>query len=131
MQPRMISHYEVLEKLGEGGMGVVYKARDPRLGRLVALKLLPPRLVESVAARRRFEDEAQAIAALSHPRIATIYEVIEDGQVPALVFEYLPGGTLRERIGREPLPLEQMVGWGLQIADGLGHAHRHGVCIAT
>jgi serine/threonine protein kinase len=127
MQPRTISHYEIIEKLGEGGMGVVYKARDSRLDRLVALKLLPPHLLGSEQARRRFADEARAISALNHPGIATIYDVTEDEASPVLVLEYLSGGTLRERLAGKRLALEDIVKFTLQIADALGHAHRHGI----
>ena len=127
MPTRKISHYELLEKLGEGGMGVVYKARDTRLGRLVALKLLSPRLIESPAARHRFTDEARAISELNHPGIATIYDVTEDNGSPALVLEYLPGGTLRQHLSRAPLAIEDIVSDSLQIAEALGHAHRHGI----
>src|SRR4051794_8109813 len=103
MEGRTISHYELLDQIGEGGMGVVHKARDTRLDRLVALKLLPTRLLDSPDARRRFADEARAISSLSHPGIATIYEVTDDGGAPVLVLEYLPGGTLRDRICAKPL----------------------------
>src|SRR5579872_4135073 len=98
MQARTISHYEVLDQLGEGGMGVVYKARDTRLDRVVALKLLPPRLLDSADARRRFSDETRAISSLNHPGIATVYEVTEESGAPVLVMEYLPGGTLRTKL---------------------------------
>jgi serine/threonine protein kinase len=127
MQERRISHYEVVEKLGEGGMGVVYKARDLYLDRLVALKLLPPRLLDAPGASRRLADEARAVSALNHPGIATIYEVTEDGGSPVLVLEYLPGGALRARIRGERLTLAEIISYALQIADGLSFAHRHGV----
>jgi serine/threonine protein kinase len=123
----LVSHYEILEQIGEGGMGVVYKARDTQLDRLVALKLLPPRLLDSAQARRRFAEEARVISALNHPAIATIYEVAEDGGAPVLVLEYLPGGTLRDRIGGTPFPVTELVSYGLQVAEGLGYAHRHGI----
>src|SRR5215468_2925047 len=127
MQTGTISHYEVIEKLGEGGMGVVYKARDARLDRLVALKLLPARLVESAEARRRFTGEARAISSLNHPAIATIYEVSEDRGAPVLVLEYLPGGTLQRRLRERPLTLAEIASFGIQIAEGLGSAHRQGI----
>jgi serine/threonine protein kinase len=122
-----ISHYEVLDKLGEGGMGVVYKARDTRLDRLVALKLLPPRLLDSAEARRRFAGEARAISTLDHPNIAAIYEVTEDRGAPVLVLEYLAGGTLRNRLCEGRLPLAEILNYAVQIADCLDYAHRHGI----
>src|SRR5258708_5021503 len=97
MEHRTISHYELLDKLGEGGTGVVYQARDVLLDRLVALKCIAPHLLTSPQARRRFEDEARTLSSLNHPHIETIYDVIEDGGAPVLVMEYLPGGTLRGR----------------------------------
>jgi CheY-like chemotaxis protein len=124
---RRLSHYEILDQLGEGGMGVVYKALDTRLNRPVALKLLPPRLLDSASARRRFEDEARAISALNHPNIATLYEITEDCGAPVLVLEYLSGGTLRTRIREGRLPLAEIVSYAAQIADGLGYAHRRGI----
>jgi len=119
--------HEILEKLGEGAMGVVYKARDTRLDRVVALKLLPPRAADCAEAQGRSVDEARAIAALNHPNIATIYEIGEDGGAPALVLEYLPGGTLRARIEARALSVHEIVDWMVQAAQGLAHAHRHGV----
>ncbi|MEK7403769.1 MAG: protein kinase [Acidobacteriota bacterium] len=127
MENLVFSRYEILEKLGEGGMGVVYKARDPRLDRLVALKFLPPRLLDSAEARRRFANEARAISLLNHPNIAAIYDISEDGGAPVLVLEYLPGGTLRSRTEGRRLPLSEVIECGLQIAGGLGYAHRRGI----
>src|SRR6185436_16305710 len=91
---RTVSHYEILGKIGEGGMGVVYKARDVRLGRVVALKFLSSWLSESEHVAARFEDEARAISALNHPNIATIFELGADGEERFLALEFLPGGTL-------------------------------------
>ena len=119
--------HHILEKLGGGGMGVVYKARDTQLDRFVALKVLAAGLAESPQARLRSLDEARAIAALNHPNIATIYEIGEDRGVPVLVLEYLPGGTLRARIDARQFSLEEIVEYGVQIADGLAHAHAHGI----
>jgi len=127
LENHMHGHYEILGLLGEGGMGVVYKARDTRLGRLVALKFLSAGALESPHARDRSMAEARAIAALNHPNIATIYEIGERDGAPVLVLEYLPGGTLRSRTGEGPLSLPEIVEFGLQIADGLAHAHGHGV----
>src|SRR5206468_3693744 len=130
------SHYEILDKLGEGGMGVVYKALDTRLHRMVALKFLPREIVASPDKIARFEQEARAISALNHPHIATIHAMEEytAGSVARrfLVLEYLPGGSLRDRIkaGRaagEPFPLADAVKIGIESALGLAHAHRRGI----
>ncbi|TLY32211.1 MAG: tetratricopeptide repeat protein [Ignavibacteria bacterium] len=132
MLGQTISHYKILEKLGEGGMGVVYKAQDLRLNRLVALKFLPAGLIGSKDDIARFDQEARAISALNHPNIATIYDVDEaDGQ-KYLVLEYIPSGTLKARLkelrtsGKE-LRLSEVVDFGIQIAEGLAHAHREGI----
>ncbi len=132
MIPRVVSHYEIVEKLGEGGMGLVYRARDTRLGRSVALKFLPPHLTASEEARRRLFEEARAISALNHPNIATLYEAGEHDGALFLVLEYLPGGTVRGRLrdlasAGMRLPVEDVIGYGLQMAEGLAHAHRRGV----
>jgi eukaryotic-like serine/threonine-protein kinase len=127
-----VSHYEIIRKLGEGGMGVVYQARDTDLGRYVALKFLPPHLVSSPEKIARFRQEARAISALNHPRIATIYGMEETGGLKFLVLEYLPGGTLRERFlarrasGEMPTVI-QCLQWAIQIAEGLAHAHKRGI----
>ena len=127
-----ISHYKILEKLGEGGMGVVYKAQDLNLDRPVALKFLPPNLITSEEEAARFQQEAKAISSLNHPNVATIYELDEASGQRFLVLEYLPGGTLKSKIknlqssGGE-LSLTQVVDYGLQIAEGLAHAHRHDI----
>ena len=98
--------HEILEKIGNGGMGVVYKARDTQLDRLVAVKVLDTGLQDSPQARHRSLDEARAIAALNHPNIATIYEIGEDAGAPVLVLEYLPGGTLRARMDARRFSME-------------------------
>ncbi|MBM3746738.1 MAG: tetratricopeptide repeat protein [Acidobacteria bacterium] len=127
-----VTHYELLEKLGEGGMGSVFKARDVRLERLVALKFPLPELLDTPEVRSRFLREARALSSLSHPNIATVFEVDEAGGTPFLVLEYLPGGTLRGRIrvaaaaGR-PIPVSELVELARVLADGLGHAHRQGI----
>ena len=125
---RRISHYEVLSKLGGGGMGVVYKARDVLLGRLVALKLLPPHLSESEDAETRFLHEARAASALDHPHVGTIYEVGrgEDGR-PFIAMAFYEGATLKEVIADGPLPIEQALGYAVQIARGLAAAHALGI----
>lgn len=127
LQNQMRERYDILGPLGEGGMGVVYKARDTQLGRLVALKCLATAVAESPQARDRSLAEARAIAAVNHPNIATIYEIGESDGAPVLVLEYMPGGTLRSRTGARPLSPAEIIEFGLQIADGLAHAHAHGV----
>jgi len=122
-----ISHYRVIEKLGAGGMGVVYRGEDLRLGRPVALKFLPESLAEDKRALERIRREARAAAAINHPNICTIYEVADDPPQPFLAMELLAGATLRERIGNRPLPLDALLNWALQIADGLEAAHGRGI----
>jgi CheY-like chemotaxis protein len=123
----ILAHHQVLEKLGEGAMGVVYKARDTWLDRLVALKFLTTRAEEGRQAQDRSIEEARAIAALNHPNIATIYEVGESAAGPVLVLEYLPGGTLRSRLEAGTLSVEEIIDIAVQLADGLAHAHAHAV----
>jgi serine/threonine protein kinase len=118
--------YEILAPLGAGGMGEVYRARDTRLGREVAIKVLPERLT-SAEARQRFEREARTISALSHPHICALYDVGNQDGVEYLVMEYLEGQTLSDRLSRGPLPLEQTLRYGIQIADALDRAHRQGI----
>ncbi len=127
-----VSHYEILDKLGEGGMGVVYKARDLRLHRLVALKFLSAELTAAPERNARFEQEARAISALNHPHIATIHAMEESAGRRYLVLEYLPGGTLRQRIKasqsrQEAFPLGDAVRIAAETAEGLAHAHRKGI----
>jgi TolB-like protein len=125
---KTISHYRILEKLGEGGMGVVYKAEDTKLKRVVALKFLPPELTRDHEAKARFIQEAQAASALDHPNICTIYEVGEtdDGQT-FIAMAYYEGEDLRSRIGRGPLKLEDALDIAVQIAQGLAKAHGQGI----
>lgn len=132
MPGRSVSHYEILEELGRGGTGVVYRARDQRLGRIVALKFLSPEWLASEEAVARFLQEARTISALNHPHIATLYDVGEEAGSRFLVLEYLPGGTLRARLrdlrmagGR--LSFEDICHWAVQVCEGLAHAHRHGI----
>jgi Tol biopolymer transport system component/tRNA A-37 threonylcarbamoyl transferase component Bud32 len=124
---RTLGPYEVLAKLGEGGMGEVYKARDPRLNRTVAIKVLPTHITERAELRERFEREARAIAAFNHPHICVIHDVGRHDEIDFLVMEYLDGETLADRIARGPLPFDQLLTYGMQIADALDKAHRHGV----
>src|SRR5215813_6561552 len=119
--------YEVLAPLGAGGMGEVYRARDTRLERTVAIKVLPQKLSSSPEVRQRFEREAKTISQLSHPHICALYDVGREGDVEYLVMEYLEGETLSERLAKGPLPLEQTLRYGTEIADALDKAHRQGI----
>src|SRR5262245_60278861 len=127
MSERAISHYRVLEELGSGGMGVVYRAEDLRLGRAVALKFLPAHLVTQPASLQRFEQEARVTSALNHPHICTIYDVGEDEGRPFIVMELLEGSTLRDLIAGEPLPLRRVIDLAIQIADALEAAHTRAI----
>jgi len=119
--------YEVLSLIGAGGMGEVYKARDTRLGRTVALKILPHSVAADPTRRIRFEREAKAIAALTHPHICTLYDVVEhDGSI-CLVMEHLVGETLAARLAKDRMPLDQALTVATEIADALAAAHRHGI----
>src|SRR3989304_7399950 len=119
-----ISHYKILEKLGEGGMGVVYKAEDTKLSRLVALKFLPPHLSANEEDKSRFVQEAKAAAALNHPNICTIYGIEESDNSTFIAMEYVEGQTLHDK-GLN-LPLKQSIEIGIQMADGLAAAHEKG-----
>ncbi len=119
--------YEILSPLGAGGMGEVYKARDTRLERTVAVKVLPAHLSASPESRQRFEREAKTISQLSHPHICALHDVGREGDTEYLVMEYLEGETLAERLLKGPLPLEQTLRHGMQIADALDKAHRQGI----
>jgi eukaryotic-like serine/threonine-protein kinase len=119
--------YEILSPLGAGGMGEVYKARDTRLERTVAIKVLLQQLSASPEVRQRFEREAKTISQLSHPHICALYDVGREGETEYLVMELLEGETLSDRLAKGPLSLEQTLRYGVEMADALDKAHRQGI----
>src|SRR5499427_10891182 len=119
--------YEIVERLGAGGMGEVYRARDTRLERTVAIKILPQEISADPVRKQRFEREAKTISSLNHPNICTLHDIGWQDGVAYLVMECVEGETLAKRLEKGPLPLEQVLKFGAQIADALDKAHRSGV----
>ena len=127
MLGRTISHYRIVSQLGAGGMGVVYRAEDIRLGRAVALKFVTEELATDTQAVQRLRSEARAASALNHGNICTIYDVGEDEGRPFIVMELMKGENLRDRLGRGPLKIHQLVDIGIEIADALHATHSDGI----
>jgi eukaryotic-like serine/threonine-protein kinase len=124
---RTLLHYRILEKLGAGGMGVVYKGRDTHLDRFVAIKVLPPDRVADLARKARFVQEAKAASALNHPNIIVVHDVTSEAGVDFMVMEYVAGKTLAQRIGRKGMRLGELLKIAVQIADALARAHAAGI----
>src|SRR5450755_4846980 len=123
----MLAHFEIVERLGAGGFGVVYRARDTRLGRIVAVKLLPENFARDAERRERFRLEATAASALNHPNICTIHDFVEDGGSHFIVIELTEGKTLRDLLEARPLPASKAIDLGIQIASALAEAHAAGI----
>ncbi len=123
----LLKHYRILSRLGEGGMGVVYRAKDTRLGRTVALKVLPEHLAASEDHLRRFEREARAASAINHPGIATLYDFDREGDTTFLSMEYVEGKTLREVLEGPSLSMPRLLDCVIQVAEALSAAHQKGI----
>src|SRR5712691_5436198 len=124
---KRLGPYEILSAIGAGGMGEVYRARDTRLDRIVAIKVLPAHLADEPERRERFEREARTIASLNHPHICVLHDIGRQHGMDFLVMEYLEGETLAQRLVKGPLPLEQVLQYAIEISDALDKAHRKGV----
>src|SRR5580704_13871408 len=124
---RRLGPYEILSAIGAGGMGEVYKARDTRLDRIVAIKVLPAHLADRADLRERFERKAKTIASLNHPHICTLYDTGHQDEIDFLVMEYLEGETLAQRLLKGSLPIQQVLQYAIEIADALDKAHRKGI----
>src|SRR5687768_5435608 len=127
MVGKLVAHYQVLEKLGQGGMGIVYKARDTRLDRLLALKVLPPERIVEPERKKRFIQEAKASSALNHPNIVHIYDIADVEGIPIIAMEYVKGQTLDQLIGRKGMKLSDALNYTVQITDALAKAHKAGI----
>ena len=122
-----LGHYEIVSPLGAGGMGEVFRAIDARLGRAVAIKVIPPQRAAREELRQRFEIEARAIASLNHPHICALFDIGEQNRAAYMVMEYLEGQSLAERLKKGTLPLEEALRHAIHVADALDQAHRRGV----
>src|SRR3954447_11084438 len=127
MLGKTIGHYIVVDRLGEGGMGIVYKARDTHLDRFVALKVLPPEKVSDPERKRRFVQEAKAASALNHPNIVHIYDIASDNGIDYIAMELIEGRTLADLIGERVLRTDQVLKYGVQVADALAKSHGAGI----
>src|SRR5215471_9039017 len=127
LQGQTVAHYTIVEKLGEGGMGVVYKARDTHLDRFVAIKVLPPEKLADPERKRRFVQEAKAASALNHPNIITVYDITSDQGVDFIAMEYIAGKPLGDVIPRQGMRVSDVLNYAVQIAGGLSKAHQEGI----